>query len=131
ADALPLTVASRLASWDRMEHPSQRALADFLAHLDAVTAPALAAADGLLVVELMVGFPDHMPLTGGGRDLDNYLYPVAQRLGPARLAAVFGRKIHGPSSVAVGAARPAPVVAAPQFTTRLSGSYERRSWQDT
>jgi hypothetical protein len=38
---------------------------------------------------------DGGPLTDGGHDLDNYLFPLAQRLGPARLAATFGRKIHG------------------------------------
>jgi len=25
-----------------------------------------------------------VPLTVGGRDLDNYLFPIAQRLGPRR-----------------------------------------------
>ena len=43
-----------------------------------------------------------MPLTEGGRDLDNYLLPIAQRLGPRRAAAMFGRKTHGASWFAVG-----------------------------
>ena len=46
-------------------------------------------------------------LIDGGHDLDNYLFPVAQRLGPERVAAIFGRKICGPSSLAVGLAQPA------------------------
>jgi len=45
----------------------------------------MAAVDGLLAVELTVGLPGHLSLTGGGRDLDNYLFPLAQRLGPARI----------------------------------------------
>ena len=61
---------------------------------------------GRIAVELIVGFGDGVSLIDGGHDLDNYLYPVAQRLGPERVAAIFGRKIHGPSSLAVGPAQP-------------------------
>jgi hypothetical protein len=42
----------------------------------------MAAVDGPLSVELAVGLPGELSLTGGGRDLDNYLFPLAQRLGP-------------------------------------------------
>jgi hypothetical protein len=59
----------------------------------------------------------------------NYLFPVAQRLGPERVAAIFGRKIHGPSSLAVGPARPGTAGATPQFSARLAGSYERSEWK--
>src|SRR6185437_10669198 len=45
----------------------------------------------------IVGLLDRVPLTAGDRDLDNYLFPVAQRLGPRRAAAMFGRKTHGAS----------------------------------
>jgi hypothetical protein len=38
---------------------------------------------------------DGGPLTDGDHDLVNYLFHLAQRLGPPRLAAIFGRKIHG------------------------------------
>lgn len=69
-------------------------------------------------MELIVGLPDDVPLTVGGRDLDNYLNPVARRLGPPRIAAMFGRKIHGPSSLAVGLAQPDAAMAIPQFSTR-------------
>jgi hypothetical protein len=47
-----------------------------------MAAPMMAAVDGPLSVELAVGLPGELPLTGGGRDLDNYLFPLAQRLGP-------------------------------------------------
>src|SRR5215831_11398353 len=57
----------------------------FLDHAEPVAAPTMAAVDGLLAVELTVGLPGHLSLTGGGRDLDNYLFPLAQRLGPARI----------------------------------------------
>jgi hypothetical protein len=104
-------------------------LAGFLAHVDAVVAPELAAASGRVAVELTVGLPGTVSLIDGGRDLDNYLFPVARRLGPERVAAIFGRKIHGPSSLAVGPAEPQEAVASTQFSTHMTGSYERKEWK--
>ena len=74
-------------------------LTDFLTHVDAVARPVMAVLDGRVAAVLTVGLPDAVPLINGGRDLDNYLFPVAQRLGPQRIAAIFGRKIHGQSSL--------------------------------
>jgi hypothetical protein len=45
------------------------------------------------------------------------------------VAAIFGRKIHGPSSLAVGPARPGTAEATPQFSTRMAGSYGRKEWK--
>ena len=104
ADGVQLVVQPRLASWDAAGQPGQVRLAGFLDHVATVAAPMLASAHDRLAVELIVGLPSATPLTTGGRDLDNYLYPVAQRLGATRLAAVFGRKVHGPSRLAVGPA---------------------------
>jgi hypothetical protein len=101
------SVKPQLASWDRAGHPSQVKLARFLAHVDAIAGPVLATVSGRVAAELIVGFSDGGALIDGGHDLDNYLFPVAQRLGPERVAAIFGRKIHGPSSLAVGPAQPA------------------------
>jgi hypothetical protein len=96
---------------------------------DGVVAPSAAAAGERLAVELVVGLPEAVSLVGGGRDLDNYLFPIAQRLGAARLAAVFGRKVHGTSLVALGAATSAAVDSPPQFTTRMVGSYVKSGWK--
>jgi hypothetical protein len=96
------SVKPQLASWDRAGHPSQVKLARFLVHVDAIAGPVLATVSGRVAAELIVGFSDGVSLIDGGHDLDNYLFPVAQRLGPERVAAIFGRKIHGPSSLAVG-----------------------------
>jgi hypothetical protein len=101
------SVKPQLTSWDRAGHPSQVKLALFLANVDAITGPVLATVRGRVAVELIVGFSDGVCLIDGGHDLDNYLFPVAQRLAPQRVAAIFGRKIHGPSSLAVGPAQPA------------------------
>ena len=115
------SVKPQLASWDRAAHPSQVKLARFLAHVDAIAGPVLATVSGRVAAELIVGFSDGASLIDGGHDLDNYLFPVAQRLGPDRVAAIFGRKIHGLSSLAVGPARAYAAEAAPQFSTRMSG----------
>jgi hypothetical protein len=123
------SVKPQLASWDQAGHPSQVKLARFLAHVDAIAGPVLATVGGRVAAELIVGFSDGVSLIDGGHDLDNYLFPVAQRLGPARVAAVFGRKIHGPSSLAVGPALPHRAGATPQFSARMAGSYQRREWK--
>lgn len=62
-------------------------MAGFLTHVDAVAGPMLAAVSGQVVAELIAGFSDEVSLIEGGHDLDNYLFPVAQRLGPERMAA--------------------------------------------
>src|SRR5262249_25797530 len=125
------SVKPQLASWDRAGHPSQVKLARFLAHVDVIAAPVLANVRGRVAAELIVGFGDGASLIDGGHDLDNYLFPVAQRLGPQRVAAIFGRKIHGPSSLAVAPAQPDTAAGTPQFSTRMAGSYERKEWKQT
>jgi hypothetical protein len=123
--AVRLKVAPQLASWDKAGTASQLRLAGFLAHVAEVAGPVVAAASSRIAVELTVGLPDHQPLIDGGRDLDNYLFPVAQRLGPQRVAAMFGRKTHGPSWLAVGPAEPEETARPPLFSARMTGSYER------
>jgi hypothetical protein len=125
------SVKPQLASWDRAGHPSQVKLARFLAHVDAIAGPVLARVNGRIAVELIVGLPDGVCLIDGGHDLDNYLFPVAARLGPQRVAAIFGRKIHGPSSLAVGPAQPDTARATGQFSARMTGSYQRTEWKQT
>jgi hypothetical protein len=122
------SVKPQLASWDRAGHPSQVKLSRFLAHVDAIAGPVLARVSGRVAAELIVGFSAGVSLTGGGHDLDSYLFPVIRRLGPERVAAIFGRKIHGPSSLAVGPAQPDPAGAPAQFSTRMAGCYERKQW---
>jgi hypothetical protein len=84
---------------------------------------------GRVAAELIVGFSDGVSLTDGGHDLDNYLSPVAQRLGPERVAAIFGRKIHGPSSLAVAPALPGTAAATPQFSARMAVPYDGKEWK--
>ena len=123
------SVKPQLASGERAGHPSQVKLGRFLAHVDVIAGPVLARVSGRVAAELIVGLSDGVSLTDGGHDLDNYLFPLAQRLGPERVAAIFGRKIHGPSSLAVGPARPDAAGATPQFSARMAGSHERKEWK--
>ena len=129
AGVMRQSVKPQLASGDRAGHPGQVKLARFLAHVDAIAGPVLAAVSGRVAAELIVGFSEGACLTDGGHDLDNYLLPVAQRLGPERVAAIFGRKICGPSSLAVGPAWPDTAGTAPQFSARMAGSCERKEWK--
>ncbi len=126
-----LSAEPQLASWDIAGSQGQVRLGEFLDHAQAAAAPVLAAVDGLLAVELTVGPRDELPPTGGGRDLDNYLFPLAQRLGPARIAAMFGRKVHGPSFLAVGHAQPDHVASSPQSSTQIAGRCVRPEWKAT
>lgn len=130
-DAVKLNVEPRLASWEATGRLSQVRLAGFLDHLDSIVTPKMASFQGRLAVELIVGLPSTVPLTTGGRDLDNYLYPVAHRLGATRIAAMFGRKIYGPSRLAVGLARPETDTVAPMFIARITGSYTQKEWKHT
>jgi hypothetical protein len=123
------SVKPQLASGERAGHPGQVKLRRFLAHVDAIAGPVLAGVSGRVVAELIVGFGDGISLIDGGHDLGSYLFPVAQRLGPERLAAIFGRKICGPSSLAVGPAQPDTGAATPQFSARMAGSSERTQWK--
>ena len=129
AGVMRQSVKPQLASRDRAGHPSQVKLARFLAHVDAIAGPVLATVSGRVAAELIVGFSEDVRLIDGGHDLGNYLFPVAQRLGPQRVAAIFGRKIHGPSSLAVGPAQPDTPPAAPQFSTRMAGPDARTLWK--
>jgi len=131
ARRVTLSVEPQLASWDIAGSPGQVKLSHFLDHAEAAAAPMIAAADGLLAVELTVGLRSELSLTGSGRDLDNYLYPLAQRLGPARIAAMFGRKVHGPSLLAVDQAQPDHVASPGQSSAQIAGSYVRTQWKAT
>jgi len=129
AGVMRQSVKPQRASGERAGHPSQVKLGRFLAHVDVIAGPVLAAARGRVVVELIVGFSEGVSLLDGGHDLGSYLFPVAARLGPQRVAALFGRKIHGPSSLALGPAQPGTAAAPAQFAARMTGSSERRQWK--
>ena len=128
-----LPVAPVLASWDRSDQPSQVALAGFLDRLEPIVGPALASSASPLALALEVGLPTGTPLSSGGRDLDNYLFPIVQRFGPARFAAVFARKHHQRSAITIGPAVPGNTDPAKggwsRFAAWLTGSSQTVVWK--
>lgn len=126
-----LPTAPVLESWEKLGHPDQRRLGAYLDEVQALVSSAFPDAGDHLVLELMVGMPVELADASGGRDLDNYLLPIARRLGTRRLDAVFGRKGHGPTSAI--ALAPASQTAAspgpPQLSVRVTGSSESRAWK--
>jgi hypothetical protein len=104
-------------------------LATFLDEVEALVE--LVPEAGHLALELRVGLPDTKSLTSGGGDLDNYLFPIARRLGATRFDAVFGAKIHAASSaLIVGAAEIMPNAREPDMKVRTTASASTRAWKE-
>ena len=84
--------------------------------------------EGPFVLKLSVGLPATTHLTGGGRDLDNYVFPIIRRLGAARFVSVWANKSHGASSVAMdGAVQCDTSLADWQFAYALTKSGSQTS----
>lgn len=100
SEPIRLPLRPRLASWDRLDHPSQVELERFLTATAELVLPNINDLPDPLALRLDVGLPDATPLLDA-HDLDNYLYPLATRL--ARLsgrefATVWGTKQHSSES---------------------------------
>lgn len=118
-----------LASWNRRNHPDQLKLNAFLD--EAEVAAALPEADTHLTLELQVGLPRSRQLANGGGDLDNYLFPLAQRLGAWRFDAVFGVKSVGATSrLALSRAEPLAPDREPDMVVRTTVSSSSRAWKE-
>jgi hypothetical protein len=85
------------------------------------------------VIDLVVGIPGSQPIDRGGRDPDNYLYPLVRRLSAGGLAAAFGRKIHQRhSTIAVAPAKhTAELPGPPQLVVRTSVSAQTPAWKQS
>ena len=122
-----LAVRPALASWERPSHPDQVKLKRSLEHVTELAQPAMDQ-DGPLALELFVGLTEGRLLTHD-RDLDNYLYPVLNRLGHARFAAAFGSKRRqDDSTIAVGPTTPIAPRRSPDLVVSPTGTYEKREW---
>jgi hypothetical protein len=132
SNAVPLDVRPRLESWEGRDHPSQTALQTYLDQVEDTVGRELVAVRGDAAVSLDVGLPHDRPLTGGGGDLDNFLYPVVRRLGPSRFAAAWATKKHGRSSICAQSAVPASrdLPAGWRFAAvRTTKASESRAWK--
>lgn len=88
--ALELALMPRLESWDRRDHPAQRALREFVDHVRELVDPVIETTSGELAVRLDVGLRETVdPLWE--RDLDNYLFPIARAM-PERVVSMCGTK---------------------------------------
>lgn len=88
-----LPLAPRLESWMSKDHPDSVRLREFID--DAVPRLAHHVEGERCGLELTVRLPDGLLIDQGGRDLDNYLFPLVNKLGAARLVSVFGTKETG------------------------------------
>ena len=117
-----------LESWNSHDHPDQVRLRTFLDHLEQSLTPF---ARENLVLDLRVGLPKSKSLVSGGSDLDNFLFPIARRIGAARFDAVFGSKEHRDvSTVAVDVAGPLPGFRDPDMRVRTTTSASTKAWKE-
>jgi hypothetical protein len=107
-EQIELPIPPRLASWDVKTHPSQIRLTEYL---DSVESLIDYRAHSDLALRLTVGLPAGNNLLEGGRDLDNYLFPLVQRLGSQRFTSAWAEKRIGLSTLSVGAAMPSTVAS--------------------
>jgi hypothetical protein len=94
-----LDMTPRLESWDKSGSPSQIALSSYLDHVVVVLGDE--PREEPLSLHLNVGFDEGVSLTSGGRDLDNFLFPVVRRLGWQRFFAASASKVYGRSSICI------------------------------
>jgi hypothetical protein len=117
-----------LESWNSHDHPDQVRLRTFLDHLEQSLTPF---ARENLVLDLRVGLPKWKSLVSGGGDLDNFLFPIARRIGAARFDAVFGSKEHRDvSTVAIDVAEPLPAFRDPDMRVRTTTSASTKAWKE-
>ena len=83
-----------------------------------------------LALALEVGLPPTVTAVAGGHDLDDYLFPVVDRLGPARFDAVFAAKAQAARSyLRIGPASPRSDGAPPQVRARTTTSATSIDWK--
>jgi len=126
-----LPTAPVLESWEKTDHPDQLRLHAYLDQVETLIGASVPVSSGHIALELTVGLQGGAALASGGRDLDNYLFPIARRIGPQRLDAVFGRKLHAATST-IAAAPATPVsgsLGEPRLRVRVTGSSESSAWK--
>jgi hypothetical protein len=126
-----LRLSPVLESWEAKDHPDQRRLDAYLDEVESLVLASAPATDDRIAVDLTVGLPAGVALTGGGRDLDNYLFPIARRIGAGRIDAIFGRKLCAAASeIGVSpAARKSRPPSEPHLMVRTTVSSQSPAWK--
>ncbi len=130
--AIALDLTPRLASWDKASHPSQVRLAAFLDHAES-RAHQLPALRDAFSLDLDVVLPPGVDVFESG-DLDNYIYPLAQRLGGDRLDSAWVAKGRGDgaSGLRVDRAIEGPIPKGDDWTVvrvLATGSADTKLWK--
>jgi hypothetical protein len=129
-DEIRLPFPPLVQQWERNDHPAQVRLKAYLDRVLGILGDRTAGDD--LALCLSVGRTHIEPLDSDGRDLDNYLQPLAYAIGAAKLSAVFGRKIRSiESTVALTPARRRPEPPDdPHLIIRTKGSAAAVAWKE-
>lgn len=133
--AIQLQAAPRLASWNRADDPDQVRLTAALDDAEALLAGTVAALSGPVALRLDVGLAAQVPLLEA-HDLDNYAFPLANRLTQGRglpVVTVWATKAIAPRSfVRCEAAAPGPPRGAGsdfRATVRTTSSSESAAYK--
>ena len=119
-DTQELRVTPRLASWNKADDPDQVRLRAYLDDTEALLSDSRI--DGPWALRLDIGLPPGRDLLDMA-DLDNYAYPLANRLKDSSLVSVWCTKEHSEHSyVRVEAAREVPTPSAEILTVRTTAS---------
>jgi hypothetical protein len=129
-DEIRLPFPPLVQQWERNDHPAQVRLKAYLDRVQELLGDRTNGDD--LALCLSVGRTHIEPLDSDGRDLDNYLQPLAQMIGAAKLSAVFGRKIRSiESAIALTPAQPrADPLGDPHLVIRARGSKDGIEWKE-
>ena len=131
-DPIELGQAPRLASWNRSDHPDQIRLRAYVEHVQNQIASGLSQLAGPITAMLDVGLPSEVDLLTN-RDLDNYLDPIASKIGP-RVVSWWGTKRHAEaSSVRLDRAvqaSPDALVGWNVVRARTTASATTREWKE-
>ncbi|MCP9274002.1 hypothetical protein [Mycolicibacterium arenosum] len=125
---LELRVAPRLASWEKAEHPDQARLQAYLDDTEALLAESRIG--GPWALRFDVGLPPERDLLNMG-DLDNYAYPLADRLKDSGLVSVWCTKqLNEASFVQIEPARDAVPPATDVLIARTTESSSSRAFKE-
>ena len=129
-DEIQLPFPPLVEQWERNDHPAQVRLKAYLDHVLELLDHRTTGDE--LALSLSVGRRAFVPLDSDGRDLDNYLKPLARAIGAERLAAVFGRKVRSTESrIALTPARKRQEDAEePHLVLRTHGSATAVDWKE-